>query len=90
MSKVRLTDPVTDLVTDPADRLILAIGKRTLAPSEIQQQLHMKHRPTFRVNYLHPAQEQGLIEMTIPDKPTSRLQKYRLTEAGLSLLATLE
>ena len=24
--------------------------------------------------------------MTIPDKPTSRLQRYRLTEAGQALL----
>lgn len=53
MLKVRLTDPVTDLVTDPVERLILVIGKQTLAPSEIQQQLHMKHRPTFLANYLH-------------------------------------
>lgn len=26
----------------------------------------------------------GLIEMTLPDKPTSRLQQYRLTAAGRS------
>lgn len=30
--------------------------------------------------------ELGMIAMTLPDKPTSRLQKYRLTEQGRELL----
>lgn len=29
------------------------------------------------------------LEYTLPDKPTSRLQQYRLTDKGLALLATL-
>jgi hypothetical protein len=32
--------------------------------------------------YLSPALARGLIEMTIPDKPNSKHQKYRLTEKG--------
>jgi hypothetical protein len=44
--------------------------------------LKLAHRPTFRANYLDPALAAGLIERTIPGKPNSRLQKYRLTAKG--------
>ncbi|MFA4985452.1 MAG: hypothetical protein WC712_02600, partial [Candidatus Brocadiia bacterium] len=37
---------------------------------------------TVRDNYLHPALQAGFVEMTIPDKPRSSKQKYRLTDAG--------
>ena len=39
----------------------------------------------MRLPYLKPALKQGLIEMTIPDKPNSPLQKYRLTALGKRL-----
>lgn len=42
--------------------------------------LQLKDDKHFRQLYLIPAIEQGLIEMTIPDKPRSRNQKYRLTK----------
>ena len=48
--------------------------------------LGIKHRPTFRDNYLHPALDADLIEMTIPEKPSSSKQKYRLTDKGRAAL----
>ncbi|MDE2887388.1 MAG: hypothetical protein OXR72_04180 [Gemmatimonadota bacterium] len=49
----------------------------------------LKHRKTFRVNYLKRLMDAGWLEMTIPDKPTSSKQKYRLTHKGRQLLAEL-
>lgn len=49
---------------------------------EMQEKLGLFHRENFRSNYLKPALEEGFIEMTIPNKPNSRLQKYRLTGIG--------
>jgi hypothetical protein len=39
--------------------------------------LALKHRPTFRQNYLRPALARGLVEMTLPDTPNARNQRYR-------------
>ncbi len=39
--------------------------------------------------HLEPLIEAGLVERTIPDKPTSRLQHYRITDAGRAWLAGL-
>ena len=42
----------------------------------LMQKLGLKSKETFRRNYLHPAEELNLIKMTIPDKPSSRNQRY--------------
>lgn len=41
-----------------------------------------RDRTKFRNQILKPLLEAGLVEMTLPDKPNSRLQKYRITPAG--------
>lgn len=72
---------VTPQVTDEIMQLLEAIVgdmKRT----EIQETLGLRDKKNFRTSYLKPAIDQELIEMTIPDTPTSSLQKYRLTEKG--------
>jgi hypothetical protein len=48
--------------------------------------LQLKARRNLRERYLKPALDAGLIEMTIPDKPNSRLQKYRLSKKGKEVL----
>jgi hypothetical protein len=67
---------------DPVMRLLAALVRGEMASGKLREALGIKHRPTFRDNYLHPALEAGLIEYTVPDKPQSRLQKYRLTKKG--------
>jgi len=43
-------------------------------------------RTKFRHQVLNPLIKIGFIEMTIPDKPRSSKQKYRLTEKGRKIM----
>lgn len=56
----------------------------------LQAQLQLKSQANFRERYLQPALAAGLIEMTIPDKPKSSKQKYRLTPKGRAVVDELE
>ncbi len=47
-------------------------------------------RTKFRNQILKPLIDAGWLEMTIPDKPTSSKQKYRLIKEGKDLLTELE
>lgn len=76
------TDQVGDQVTDQVAALLRTLGRETLTALECMNRLKLSHRPTFRANYLQPAIAAGLLEYTLPEKPQSRLQKYRLTAKG--------
>ena len=72
-----ITPQVTQHVTPQVKELLKVLGTLELSRQEIQDKLGLKDRKSFADRYLNQALEQGLIEMTIPDKPKSRLQKYR-------------
>ncbi len=46
-------------------------------------------RTKFRRKYIHPLWEADIIELTMPEKPNSQNQKYRLTAKGLCILYSL-
>ena len=73
----RETQQVTQQDTDQVRALLAALGDAELSARELMNRLGLSHRPTSRQNYLNPALAAGLIERTIPNKPTSRLQRYR-------------
>ena len=53
------------------------------------QALGRHNRTKFRNQVLKPLLDAGWLEMTIPDKPTSSKQQYRLTARGRELMAGL-
>lgn len=77
LQSLAATDQESDQENDQVKALLACLGTETLSAVQLMERLGLSHRPTFRKNYLHPALHSGLIEMTIPDKPNSRNQKYR-------------
>ena len=47
-----------------------------LTAKQIMDRLGIKSKETLRASYLNPAMKNGLIKMTLPDKPNSKNQKY--------------
>ncbi len=78
------TDHVSDHVSDHVRSLLEAFrtGSEELTLEELLGLLQLRHKPSFRQNYLHPALEKSLVQMTDPASPRSPRQRYRLTEAG--------
>lgn len=58
--------------------------------TELMVVLGRTNRTKFRDQVLRPLLHAGWIEMTIPDKPTSRNQRYRTTAAGRNVLAAIK
>jgi len=80
------TPEVTGEVTGEVERLLRILAGE-MSRQQLQEGLALKHEDHFRKAYLLPALASGLVEMTLPDKPRSSKQRYRLTDAGRRWLA---
>ena len=64
-------------ISDQVNRLLDVMEPDIpLSANEIMNRLGIKSKETLRARYLNPAIENGLIKMTLPDKPNSKNQRY--------------
>ena len=86
----KTTPQATPQVTPQANRqvLILNFCKIIRSREEIQKHIQINDRVYFRLNILNPLIKDGLIELTLPDKPNSPNQKYKITKKGQDYIKT--
>ncbi|MEF3697146.1 Fic family protein [Desulfolutivibrio sp.] len=72
---------VTPQVTPQVGQL-LRVMQGDMPREAVQHLLRLQDRKSFRERSLGPALADGLVEMTIADRPASRRQRCRLTEKG--------
>lgn len=59
------------------DKLLNVMEKNVpVTANEIMKRLNIKSKDTLRNKYLHPAIKEGLVKLTISDKPNSKNQMY--------------
>ena len=83
-----VTGEVTPQVTPQVRLLQMISGEMTR--QQMRNALDLKDDKHFRKTYLLPTLQSGLIEMTIPDKPRSSKQRYRLMPAGREYLKQIK
>ncbi len=69
-------------LTDIQRAVLKSLKAKPLSRKEIFVAISMNGDSRSFKRHIEPLLDMGLIEMTVPEKPNSRLQKYRLTNAG--------
>ena len=64
-------------ISEQVNRLLSVMDDEIpYSANELLLLLNIKSKETLRASYLNPALENGLIKMTLPDKPNSKNQRY--------------
>ena len=82
----QVTQQDTPQVTQQVETLVTCLAGEK-SRDELMVAIGLKDRNNFSLIYLNPALEAGVIERTIPDKPSSKNQRYRLTALGKAVRA---
>jgi hypothetical protein len=78
--QLRKANRIQSIQADQVRLLLASFGSEAeLSSDELLRRLGLRHKPTFRKNYLNPALALGVIAMTEPASPRSPTQRYRLT-----------
>ena len=73
-------DATTEVTGEVAGEVrLLQVLSGEMTRQGLREALGLRNDKHFRKAYLLPALQAGLIEMTIPDKPRTRNQRYRIT-----------
>lgn len=67
-------------------RVLDVLSRDALSARALAEALGLRSKTGALKRTLNELLGEGLIEYTLPDKPNSRLQKYRLTNKGRSLI----
>ena len=98
---IKETDSAKEKLTTPAEMTsgtrsalsrhqveILHKCEQETAIADLMSIAERSDRTKFRNQVLGPLLADGLIEMTLPNKPTSSKQRYRITHKGITWLAS--
>jgi len=86
--KETTTEATMEVTMEVKKVILVLIGEMKRA--ELQKNLQLKNDENFRIQYILPALESGMIEMKYPESPKHPEQRYRLTELGKQLKKTVE
>lgn len=68
--------PITEATININKLLDVMEYNTPITANEIMEKLDIKSKETLRTTYLDPAIKEGVVALTIPDKPTSKNQMY--------------